>query len=632
MTISTMTKLKISILFILFSTFNLQAQNFDHEIRQALQLVEYVGVDYSSAVKDSQVVDEGEYQEMVEFAGIVSDKLAQISKVDTSIASLANNLQDAVKNKAKVSTVKNLAVKLKTQLSQLTDELVMPEELLESQIVAALFKENCTSCHGETGAGDGIKGKDLTPRPTNFQDQKRANNRSVFGLYQAITEGLEGTAMVSYKHFSDDQRWSLAFKVAGIAYKNGISETKSKQDSSITLQDFVMFSPNELSAKSNEIELSDIAAMRAKPADFYFSSGSFLQITKQQLLKAQSAYENNNLKQAKTLAVSAYLDGFELIEKSLDAHDKLLRKAIEVKLMGLRKQLSIKDNAQQVQQSITESLQMLNQAESLLNEASLSNTTIFTASFIILLREGLEALLVVLALFTILVRSGHETGRKYLHIGWVSALFAGFLTWVAAEYLIEISGASREIMEGVAALLAAIILLFVGFWMHSKSNADQWQAYIKDNINKKLKAGSLWGIAGLAFITVYREVFETVLFYQSLILQTQVSQQFSLLSGFLFGIFILALVAWLVIKYSVKMPLGKFFSTTSYLLLILAFILAGKAIAALQEAAVMSATAFPINISFDWLGIYSTWEGLMSQLFVVVVSVFLLFKQSKLNS
>ncbi len=629
MKIITNTKLKISILFILFSALNIQAQNFDHEIRQALQLVEYVGVDYSSAVKDSQVVDEGEYQEMVEFAGIVSEKLAQISKVDDSIALLANTLQDEVKNKAEVSTVKSLAVKLKTQLSQLTDELVLPEELLETQLVSTLFKENCASCHGETGAGDGIKGKNLTPSPTNFQDQQRADNRSVFGLYQAITEGLDGTAMVSYKHFSDDQRWSLAFKVAGMAYQNGVSDSKSKQGSSITLQNFVMFSPNELSAKSNEIELSDIAAMRAKPTDFYFSSGSFLQITKQQLLKAQSAYENNDLKQAKILAVSAYLDGFELIEKSLDAHDKSLRKAIEVKLMGLRKQLSLEDNSQQVQQSITESLQMLNQAESLLSEASLSNTTIFTASFIILLREGLEALLVVLALFTILVRSGHKTGRKYLHIGWVSALFAGFLTWVAAEYLIEISGASREIMEGVAALLAAIILLFVGFWMHSKSNADQWQAYIKNNINKKLKAGSLWGIAGLAFITVYREVFETVLFYQSLILQTQASQQFSLLSGFLFGIFILALVAWLVIKYSVKMPLGKFFSTTSYLLLILAFILAGKAIAALQEAAVISVNTFPINISFDWLGIYPTWQGLAAQLLVLILSIALLLRKHK---
>jgi len=231
-----------------------------------------------------------------------------------------------------------------------------------------------------------------------------------------------------------------------------------------------------------------------------------------------------------------------------------------------------------------------------------------------------------LALFTILVRSNHKRGRKYLHIGWISALVAGFLTWLAAEYLIKISGASREIMEGIAALLAAIILLFVGFWMHSKSKAGQWQAYIKQTINHKLKTGSLWGIAGLSFITVYREVFETVLFYQSLILQTQSNQQIILLAGFLFGLFTLALIAWLVIKYSVKMPIAKFFSSTSYIILILAFVLMGKAVAALQEAAVITANTFPLNISFDWLGVYPTWQGLSAQLLVLIIAFILLMQ------
>ena len=318
-----------------------------------------------------------------------------------------------------------------------------------------------------------------------------------------------------------------------------------------------------------------------------------------------------------------------MIENALDAHNKPLRKKIEVKLMGLRQQLSKKDNAKHVDESIKESMQWLKQAETLLTQGSLSNVTIFTASFIILLREGLEALLVVLALFTILVRSEHKQGRKYLHIGWISALVAGFLTWYAAEYLIEISGASREIMEGVAALLAAVILLFVGFWMHSKSKAGQWQSYIKQNINHKLKAGSLWGIAGLSFITVYREVFETVLFYQSLILQTQSGQHLSLLTGFLFGLFILALIAWLVIKYSVKMPLAKFFSSTSYIILILAFVLMGKAVAALQEAAVITASTFPLNISFDWLGIYPTWQGLSAQLLVLIIAFILLMQNNE---
>ncbi len=615
-----------SLLLILFCQ-NIQAQNNDKEIIQLLQLVEYVGVDYSAAIDNGAILDEGEYQEMLEFSTIAEDKIRTVLYDEKSVTELAEQLKQAVANKQDFKKVKDIATQLKTQLNAFSPKLILPNKLLTKIQTGELFKENCSQCHGNSGAGDGPLAKNLQPSPTDFTDIGRAQNRSVFGLYQAITNGLDGTAMPSFKNYSQVQRWSLAFKIAGIAY-NGNTKKESQNTTQLSLKDFIMFSPNEL-VESNKIDTSEIAVLRSNPSDIYFNSESAIQVCRSQLKKALTAYNNDDLQQAKTLSVSAYLDGFELIENALDAHNKPLRKEIEAKLMGLRKQLSTPNNTQQVETAIDESLVLLNQAESLLTEASLSNTTIFTASFIILLREGLEALLVVLALFTILVRSEHKRGRKYLHIGWITALLAGFATWYVAEYFIEISGASREIMEGTAALLAAIILLFVGFWMHSKSKAGQWQTYIKQNIDHKLKAGSLWGIAGLAFITVYREVFETVLFYQSLILQTQNAQHISLLGGFVFGIVILALIAWLIVKYSVKMPIAKFFSSTSYIILILAFILAGKAIAALQEAAVIPVNAFPINLSFDWLGIYPTWQGLSTQFLVLLVSGFLLFKQSK---
>jgi high-affinity iron transporter len=190
--------------------------------------------------------------------------------------------------------------------------------------------------------------------------------------------------------------------------------------------------------------------------------------------------------------------------------------------------------------------------------------------------------------------------------------------------LISISGASREIMEGVAALLAAAVLFYVGFWMHSKTHAAQWQAYIRDNIHRHLSTGTLWGIAGLAFIAVYREVFETVLFYQSLLTQAQPSQFMSITTGFLAGVVVLAAVAWVMIKFSMRLPIGKFFSFTTYLMLALSFVLMGKAVAALQEAALIAISPLPLNINISWLGIHATWEGILSQLLILLLSVFLL--------
>src|SRR5690606_9164025 len=103
------------------------------------------------------------------------------------------------------------------------------------------------------------------------------------------------------------------------------------------------------------------------------------------------------------------------------------------------------------------------------------------------------ALLVVLALATVLIKSDRRDALKYMHAGWILAVIAGALTWVASQYLLVITGASREITEGVAALLAAVVLFYVGFWMHRKTQIDQWQRFIAESINRQLGRGALFG-------------------------------------------------------------------------------------------------------------------------------------------
>lgn len=623
-------------LFIFITLINFQLSTLvyaekEDEIQQAIQLVEYVGVDYSSAVSDYKVIDKEEYNEMLEFSQIALDKIEKNLAENKMMINLAISLVEAVNNKQEVDLINVISTDLKRKLTALTTTILLPNSLSNKNEVTNLYKENCSQCHGESGLGDGISAVQLDPKPTNFQDGYRAKNRSIFGLYQAISKGLDGTAMTAYSNLNDQQRWSLAFKIASFSLQdNQISSVDfSAYETKLRFEDIVMFSPNELITNDTSIVMKDLEIIRSNPQTYFFNSKSSLNVTRQLLSQSLSAYKEDNFAKAKTLAVSAYLDGFELIENSIDSHDQQLRKKIEAKLMALRQLLGNSNNLQEVNDAVSESIQLLDQAESLLLESNLSSSTIFTASFIILLREGIEALLVILALFTILNRTEHKRGTKYLHIGWVSALIAGLITWVIAEFLITISGASREIMEGFAALLAAIVLLFVGFWMHNKSKAENWQSYIKQNINKKLKSGSLWGIAGLSFIAVYREVFETILFYQSLIIQTQPNQQLSILLGFVTGLVILALISWLVIKYSIKIPIAKFFTITSYVILILAFILMGKAVSALQEAALITSTPFPINISIEWLGVYSTWQGLSSQALILSISTIMLYSQWK---
>ena len=603
----------------------------EQELRQLMQMAEYIGVDYSEAVRDGEIINEAEFAEMQEFSGLLVDRSARLgdSDAEQAIRSEATALQAAIQSKAAIPQIKAHTAKLRRGLLSVAPALSLPQELLSLERNQALYQENCAACHGASGMGDGPLAAQLDPPPINFHDRERAENRSLLGLYDAITDGLDGTSMVAFKQLSEQERWSLAFYVGGMAFE----ESDIAADSGLRLQDLVMYSPQVLGEQKPEISAEQIASLRANPAPLFAQKSAGVEqplaIARGQLQRSLAAYQQGDYGNARTLAISAYLDGFELAENSLDSRDPELRKSIERDLLGLRAQLTADSDPQQVEQKVASVLERLDEAQAVLEESNLSGAALFAASLIILLREGLEALLVVIALTTILIKTKRGDALKYVSFGWITALIAGFATWVAAQQLITISGANREVMEGVAALLAAAVLFYVGYWMHSKTHAQEWQKYIQDNINRSLTAGTLWGIAGLAFIAVYREVFETILFYQALLTQTSSGQYSALWGGVAAAVVLLAVLGWAMVRYSARLPIGKFFATTTVILLALSFVLAGKAVAALQEAALIGITPLPVAFSFDWLGIYSTWQGIGLQLAILIAAAWLWLRGNK---
>lgn len=604
----------------LLLSFSVQANEAQSDTRQLMQIAEYINVDYSEAIKDGEIISQGEYDEMMEFSALAVEKSRALDGGEAAVDA-AIKLQSAIKNKQDPTEIQPLTVELRNLLMALAPAVTLSNELLPQAETQALFQQNCIACHGAKGQGDGPLAASLEPMPTDFTDKARARNRSLVGLYDAVTNGLEGTAMTAFSQLNEKQRWSLAFYAGSLAFDdNGRLATPS---TGMTLQDFVSNSPNTLSQQFPTADINSIEQLRVDPSPL-FAATEPLAMAKQQLNAAHKSYLASEFKEAQALAVSAYLDGFELAENALDAYDPTLRKDIEASMMQFRQLTGQANQEVALAEMLAQANAQLTQAQNMLSADTLSDSTLFTASFVILLREGLEALLVVLALVTVLVKTERRDAVKFVHTGWILAIAAGFGTWLIAQHLVSISGASREIMEGVAALLAAVVLFYVGFWMHSKTHADNWQAYIRDNIHRHLSTGTLWGIAGLAFIAVYREVFETVLFYQSLLTQSLPSQFMSIGTGFIAGVVVLAVLAYIMIKFSMRLPISKFFAFTTYLMLALSFVLIGKAIAALQEAALINISPLPIDITMSWLGVHATWEGILSQLLIVLLSVFLL--------
>ncbi len=248
----------------------------------------------------------------------------------------------------------------------------------------------------------------------------------------------------------------------------------------------------------------------------------------------------------------------------------------------------------------------------MLANTQLSAQSIWLLSLLILLREGLEALLVVAAIYAVAVKTGRTELKKTVHTGWIAALALGAVAWVAASYLINISGATRELTEGYTALIAAAMLFYMGFWMHSKTSAGEWQRFIQSKVQTAVQGSTQWALAVVVFLAVYREVFETILFYQSLWLQGGALHQTAFIGGILCGLLLLAVVAVGILKYAVKLPLKTFFGGTALLMLLLAIVMTGKGIAALQEAGQLTAIALPVP-AFSSLGFYPTLQGAVAQ-------------------
>jgi high-affinity iron transporter len=260
---------------------------------------------------------------------------------------------------------------------------------------------------------------------------------------------------------------------------------------------------------------------------------------------------------------------------------------------------------------------LLDESTAALDHGKTDAAAAFLASFTILLREGLEALLMVVAIVAFLQKAGRREVMGYVHGGWVSALLAGALTWVVAEYFVGVSGGGRELTEGYSSLFAAVVLLGVGLWMHQKSLAGRWQRYIDERLAKILHGRSAWLLTGLAFIMVYREVFETILFYAALTTEHNAS---AVLAGLAAGSGALALIAVALLRFSARLPIGKFFSISSIFIAILAVVLAGKGAAALQEAGVISIRIVHVP-RMTLLGIFPTLQTLALQALVALAAI-----------
>lgn len=240
-------------------------------------------------------------------------------------------------------------------------------------------------------------------------------------------------------------------------------------------------------------------------------------------------------------------------------------------------------------------------------------------AMLILLREGLEALLIVMALLTALTVAGQPKGKKWVMAGVGTGLVASLVgAWALVRLFPALtSGANREALEGAVGIVAVVMMIGVGAWLHSKSSVKAWNAYINKHMGVSLSTGSMAGLFGLAFLSVFREGAETVLFYAG-ILPSIATSEFVL--GIAVALGVLAVVAIIMVKTSVKLPIPLLFKVLTWLIYALGFKILGVSISALQLTGHLPRDVVDVP-SVAFLGIYPSVQGLAVQAVYVTICI-----------
>ena len=597
------------------------APDREEQARRTIHLLEYIAADYPGAVANGQVLSDLEYREQLDFAAQIRSQLVTLGATpDDPLLVAVGHFDASLAARAAADTVAAQARSIASDVRERFGVRAVPNRTPDLAKGRARYAEACASCHGAAGAGDGPAGKGLDPPPRNFHDRERAVALSPFALWSTISYGIAGTTMLGFeKQLDETTRWDLAFYVGSLGFgADEIARGKALVDARgaaalAAVPDLATLTHESASALArDDAETAALVAYLRSNPDALRGGELPIDVARQRLAESFEAFEHGDSSRALELATAAYLDGFEQVEPALNAVNGALRAEIEAEFVRFRGALRAGVATAEIN-AIHRSLEaQLARAEQELAGVGLGSTAVFLGALTILAREGLEAVLLVVAILGVLGRAGRRDAKRYVHGGWIVALAAGGATWWIASNVVAMSGASREVIEGVSALLASAILFYVSYWLLSKTEAARWQAFLDERLKMALTRGSLGMLAFLSFVAVYRECFETVLFFQALAAQAGSEERNALLAGIAAGFGVLALLALVVFRFGQRLPLRRFFAASSLLLYGLTIVLAGHGVAALQEAGWIPAT--PVSLfRFEWLGIYPTVQGLALQ-------------------
>lgn len=607
--------------FLLTLSASSQTKSEEDNARMLINLMDYIAKDYQMGVSNGEVISEFEYAEMHEFVGTA---VAKADELDASgvlsnekvIKAELDQLHGLIRDTAATTDVAKQADKVKELVLQQGLVALVPDQFPNLEKGKSLFAAQCASCHGTYGAGDGPAGQGLNPAPTNFRNKDIMVGVAPFQAYNTIRLGIPGTSMRAFKELSDEEIWDVAFYVLSLQH---LDNRSAKTEIEIDIVDLASLSDEDLKVKYPS---ANVAAHRSNPQPVEVKKEiTATDKAKSLLKKSLLAYESRDKMGALNAALKAYLDGVEPIEAQVQASDNALFGRLEADMMKVRSLIEQDASLEALEIAVITATETINEAEALLSssERGVFDTALLTAG--ILIREGLEAFFVILAILGVLRKVNIPQATRWIHLGWIAAIVVGMISWFFTDSLMQWSAAERELMEGLIGIFAVGILLYLGYWLHGKTEAGKWKAFVEERILTLVNRNNLIGLSAFSFIVVFREAFESVLFISSLSAGGEGDSKIGILIGFIGSALLLFFIAVAMLRWFKKLPIKQVFQFSTIMVLTLAVILMGQGIHALQEGGYIGINSFPINLRISILGIYPTIESILSQVGIVLLII-----------
>ncbi|MDY7231973.1 cytochrome c/FTR1 family iron permease [Hyalangium rubrum] len=473
-----------------------------------------------------------------------------------------------------------------------------------------LYKVSCTACHGADGRAQVTIAQTMEPQPANFHDPDIMAGLTPYKAFNTTSFGVPGTAMPGFPTLSEDERWSLAFFL--FTLRQPACEGTPPR---VSLERLATATDPELAAEYGE---QNIACLRRKLPDV--DEERALMAARTRVEEALRLGGSGDMLGARNALLDAYLTGLEPVEVKLRARDPQLVTKLEQSFLQSR--LAAERNSPHLQDEGRELLSLLDQARRGSGNTA-SMLSVIWLTFLILLREGFEATVIVAALLAALKKMEATQQVRVVHAGWISALVVGALAFFFGRHLL--AGANREVMEGVVALVAVAMLLYAALWLNARANMSRFMGELRQKMQGALGSGSTLGLFAIAFTAVLRESFETAVFLQGLALDSASGVAWGSLAG---GVALVAMVLF-VRRVGYKLPMKTLFQASTVLLVATAVMLLGKGLHALQEVALLPLMPIPF-VTVEMLGVYPDAVSLTPQLVLALAPLaFLAFRKGR---